>query len=434
MRTFRTGIWTSTSLEPALIRLSAADEMQEFWEASKVLLHLALPIHFCCLCFRPFIVMPATVFRERAPFANDAEFQRFRELCPFSSYVEHHLGVRVIRLSDIIDTARLVKTEFFRLFMRPYGDRYQTYLVLWESGVFQGLIGLHRTAQQRDFTDTEMHLLEQLYPHFENAGRRVLTTHREKARRMSLEILLGRLPIATIILDWDLRVSYRNRAAEELGVLWNLGPQAARSLKPSQHFEIPPEIIETCRNLKNTWNRGDSSADPLETDSYLVIEHQHLSGLRASVNVLQMDAAPLSLPMFLITLENREGSFGEADEDLNGNQLALWACLTRSEQRVARLAGQGRRNAEIAHLLNKSPMTVKKQLQSVYQKLDVTGRSRLIALLCSAKDAPVERRLDHSRYEQNHTLFPSLSRKLPTRWTSSQTTTGSEITTFRERR
>ncbi len=85
MRTFRTGIWTSTSLEPALIRLSAADEMQEFWEASKALLHLALPIHFCCLCFRPFIVMPATVFRERAPFANEAEFQRFRELCPFSS-------------------------------------------------------------------------------------------------------------------------------------------------------------------------------------------------------------------------------------------------------------------------------------------------------------------------------------------------------------
>jgi hypothetical protein len=81
-------------------------------------------------------------------------------------------------------------------------------------------------------------------------------------------------------------------------------------------------------------------ADPLEPDNHLVVEHQHLSGLRASVNVLQMDAAPLSLPMFLVTLENRGG--GEAGEDLNGNQLALWACLTRSEQRVARLAGQGR--------------------------------------------------------------------------------------------
>jgi hypothetical protein len=212
--------------------------------------------------------MPATVFRERAPFANEAEFQRFRELCPFSSYLEHHLGVRVIRLSDIIDTARLVKTEFFRLFMRPCGDRYQTYLVLWESGIFQGLIGLHRTAQQRDFTDTEMHLLEQLYPHFENAESECLPHIVRRLEECLWRFFLGRLPIATIILDWDLRVTYRNRAAEELGVLWNLGPQAARSLKPSQHFEIPPEIVETCRNLKNTWNRGDSSTDPLGTISY----------------------------------------------------------------------------------------------------------------------------------------------------------------------
>jgi DNA-binding CsgD family transcriptional regulator len=382
MRSSRTGIWTSTSLEPALIRLSAADEMQEFWEATKALLHLALPIHFCCLCFRPFIVMPATVFRERAPFASDAEFRRFRELCPFSAYVEHHPGVRVIRLSDIIGNSKLMKTEFFRLFMRPCGDRYQAYLVLWESSVFQGLVGLHRTAQQRDFTDSEIHLLEQLYPYFENAGRRVLSSHREKARRMSLEILLSRLPIATIILDWDLSVTYRNRTAEELGILWNLGPQAARSLKPSRHFELPPEVVQTCRNLKDTWDRGDGDGVPLGADTHLVIEHQHLAGLRASVNVLQMDAAPLSRPMFLVTLERRGGSLGASAEDLD--QLALWAQLTRSEQRVAWLAGQGQRNAEIAQSLKKSTMTVKKQLQSVYHKLDVTGRGRLIALLRSA--------------------------------------------------
>jgi DNA-binding CsgD family transcriptional regulator len=315
-----------------------------------------------------------------------------------------------IRLSDIIGYSRLVKTEFFRLFMRPYGDRYQAYLVLWESSVFQGLVGLHRTAQQRDFTDTEIHLLEQLYPYFENAGRRVLSSHREKARRMSLEILLGRLPIATIILDWDLRVTYRNRAAEELGVLWNLGPQAARSLKPSQHFEIPPEIVETCRNLKNTWDRGDGNGVPLGTDNHLVIEHQHLSGLRASVNVLQMDAAPLSLPMFLVTLESRGGSLGDGSEDLTGSQLALWARLTRSEQRVAWLAGQGQRNAEIAGLLKKSTMTVKKQLQSVYHKLDVTGRGRLIALIRSASypESVSERSTGMTLVENGHSKRPAV--------------------------
>lgn len=377
----RTSPWTSSSIEPALIRLNAADEMHEFWEATKELLHLALPIHFCCLCFRPFNVMSATVFRERAPFENDAQFQRYRELCPFTSYIEQHPGVRVTRLSDIIETPRLTKSAFFRSFMRPSGDQYQACLVLWESSVFQGLVGLHRTAEQRDFTETEIHLLHQLYPHFDNAARRVLSSHREKARRMSLEVLLSRLPIAAIVLDWELHVTYRNRTAEDLGVLWNLGPQAARSLKRNRHFDVPLEIGQICRGLKNTWSGSHNNSFP--ADQSLVVEHRRISGLRASIDVLQMDSAPLSLPMFLITLEHRETSL---DQLHNGSvQLALWAHLTRCEQQVASLVGRGYRNTEIAQRLNKSSMTVKKQLQSVYHKLDVTGRGRLMALLASGK-------------------------------------------------
>ena len=379
MSSIRTNGWTSTSLEPALIRLNAADEIREFWEATKELLHIALPIHFCCLCFRPFMVMPATVFRERAPFENDAQFQRYRELCPFTSYIEQHPGVRVIRLSDIIETPRLMKSAFFRSFMRPCGDQYQACLALWESSVFQGLVGLHRTAGQRDFTDTEIHLLHQLYPYLDNAAHRVLSLHREKARRMSLEALLSRLPIATIVLDWELHVTYRNRAAEDLGVLWNLGPQAARSLKRNRRFEAPAEIDQICRGLKDAWSGRETNPSPAGRS--LVIEHRRIPGLRASVNMVQMDSAPLSPPMFLITLEHRETA---ADQPHNGSsRLALLAHLTRGEQQVASLVGRGYRNTEIAQRLNKSAMTVKKQLQSVYHKLDVTGRGRLMALLAT---------------------------------------------------
>jgi DNA-binding CsgD family transcriptional regulator len=353
--------------------------MHEFWEATRELVHLALPIHFCSLFFRPFNVMPATIFRERAPFENNAQFQRYRELCPFTSYIEQHPDVRVIRLTDIIETPRLMKSTFFRSFMWPCGDQYQACLVLWESSVFQGLVGLHRTAEQRDFADTEIHLLHRLYPHFDNAARRVLSSHREKARRVSLEVLLSRLPIATIVLDWELRVTYRNPAAKDLSVLWNLGPQAARSLKPNRHFEVPIEIAQICRELKNVRSRSQDNA--FATDQNLIVEHRQIPGLRASVTVLQMDSAPLSQPMFLITLEHRETSL---DQLHNGSiQLALCAHLTRSEQQVASLVGRGYRNTEIAQRLNKSSMTVKKQLQSVYHKLDVTGRGRLMALLAS---------------------------------------------------
>ncbi len=375
--------WTANGLEPALISLSAANKMQEFWEATKTLLHLALPVEFCCLCLRPFLVMPPTVFRERGPFVDDADFQRFQKLCPVNPYIERHPGIRVIRLSDIIETSKLVTTGFFHLFMQPSGDRYQAYLILWEADVFQGLVGLHRTEEQRDFTNAEIRLLEQLHPHFQNAGRRLLTSHREKARRMSLEVLLGRLPIATIVLDWNLRVTYRNGAAEELGVLWNLGTKAARSLKSRQNFAMPAEIIELCRRLKEMWNRGENRSYAVGNGTELVIKHQTTSGLRATVNVLQMDAAPLSLPMFLVRLESRDGCLGDKEENLMDSQLALWSSLSLCEQRVARLASEGHRNAEIALRLSKSASTVKKQLHSVYQKLGLTGRNRLMALLRS---------------------------------------------------
>ena len=103
-----------------------------------------------------------------------------------------------------------------------------------------------------------------------------------------------------------------------------------------------------------------------------------------------MDAAPLSLPMFLVRLESRDGCLGENDGALTERQLALWANLSRSEQHVAWLASQGHRNAEIARRLHKSTLTVKKQLQSVYEKLDAPGRNRLIALLRSGPRPEME--------------------------------------------
>ena len=57
------------------------------------------------------------------------------------------------------------------------------------------------------------------------------------------------------------------------------------------------------------------------------------------------------------------------------------AKLTLREREVALLIGQGCSNDEAAHRLGKSVLTVKKQLRSIYQKLSVEGRGRLIALL-----------------------------------------------------
>ena len=77
--------------------------------------------------------------------------------------------------------------------------------------------------------------------------------------------------------------------------------------------------------------------------------------------------------MFLIRLEDHGTGPDPA--------LDVLARLSHREREVARLVGQGLSNGEVALRLRKSVLTVKRQLRSVFQKLDVPSRGRLAALL-----------------------------------------------------
>jgi DNA-binding CsgD family transcriptional regulator len=366
-------------LDRVLLQLHGAQEMKEFWEAAKQVLHAALPVHFICMCLRPFAFMPSTVFRERAPFASEEEFQRFQEVNPVQAHLVVRPGTTLVRISDIVSEHDLLASEFYRRFMQPHDDRYFACLNFWHGSLFQGLIGLHRTAAQRDFTEAELALLAQLHPHFNTALQRILSLHRERAVRLSLEKLLGNLPIATVLLDWDLRVTSRNHSAVELCALWNLGPERAAQEKYRDEFRLPAPVLAYCENFKATWTPCNHRACPLTSPAGVYVPHPDLPGLRASVNLLQLDAAPLSMPMFLIRLEDNR-----AAAPLNGHQpttLSLLTRLTPRERDVAQLVGQGWSNDEVAQRLRKSVLTVKRQLRSIYQKLNVAGRGRLTALL-----------------------------------------------------
>jgi DNA-binding NarL/FixJ family response regulator len=60
--------------------------------------------------------------------------------------------------------------------------------------------------------------------------------------------------------------------------------------------------------------------------------------------------------------------------------LPAIARLTRREREVAQLACEGRSNKEIAEDACLSLQTVKKHLHSVFRKLQVPSRTRLVAL------------------------------------------------------
>lgn len=65
--------------------------------------------------------------------------------------------------------------------------------------------------------------------------------------------------------------------------------------------------------------------------------------------------------------------------ELDFGQVTVPAQLTRAEREVTSLVLEGRSNEQIATARGTSSFTVANQLQSVYAKLGVSGRTELIA-------------------------------------------------------
>jgi len=91
----------------------------------------------------------------------------------------------------------------------------------------------------------------------------------------------------------------------------------------------------------------------------------------------QISSSGVARPHFLVEFENLRG----ADAKREASTLPHFVQLTRREQQLARLVCDGRSNQEIADKSGLSLETVKKHLHSVFGKLEVSSRSRLMALM-----------------------------------------------------
>src|SRR5438094_8581847 len=101
-------------------------------------------------------------------------------------------------------------------------------LFFWRRQRLICVIAIMRTATQGDFSSAETKLLRQLYPQFQTALRRLGSLEREHSVRVDFEEFLRRLPMPTILLRWNLKLIYQNRAAWACGAVWEEGTRAAR--------------------------------------------------------------------------------------------------------------------------------------------------------------------------------------------------------------
>jgi DNA-binding CsgD family transcriptional regulator len=162
--------------------------------------------------------------------------------------------------------------------------------------------------------------------------------------------------------------------------LWNLGAEQARLINSRDKFQVPPAVLEKCREIKAQWNDEMLEHYTLASPTGHPVCHPASPELRARVHLVQRSTGSITKPIFRIHFEEppaRETHGATRAE----KELSLGARLTRRERELVELICQGAANKEVATRLGLSLGTVKKELNTLYQKLEVPSRSRLMALM-----------------------------------------------------
>jgi DNA-binding CsgD family transcriptional regulator len=363
------------SLEKTLLSLHAAMNLGSFWKAIQQLLAAAIPNRLIGLMLQPNPILPI-IARWTLPMPDG-----FFAAEPLKSHIAAQPRHRFVRISDLFSNrSSLMKSAFYRRYMAPQSYRYGVVLFFLKRQRLICVIAIMRTATQGDFSPAEVKLLRQLYPQFLTALHRLGSLEREHSARMAFEEFLNRLPMPTILLRWNLKLVYQNRAARDFCAVWEKGPEEAQLTKASS--PIPSEILDRCRLLKQQW----ASVQPRTLSGSQTsvkeeqVHHPRSPHLRATLHLKPLSSAGVARPHFLIECEDlRRQAAPRAGPA--GSSLPHFVRLTRREQEVVRLVCDGRSNQEIADDAGLSLPMVKKHLYAIFRKLEVTSRSRLMALM-----------------------------------------------------
>jgi len=361
------------TLERPLLNLHAAIDVDSFWKAVQNVIQAALPSCFIGLTLQHSPILP------RITKSTEKLAASFFPIMAVKKYFSTHPHRNIVSINDFFsDERHFRRSSFYRGCIVPLNGRCAIGLFFWDIRRLLAAIIVVRNLQQGELSPGEVRVIGHLHSQFQTALHRLHSRSRERAVRVALEQFMRRVPLPTVLLRWNLRLAYRNQAAAESCAVWQRGPLGARFIKLKA--PIPPEILNQCRVLKKRWEQ----LSPLSLASANLVDetvrHPTRCDLRATISLKQISSAAFARPHFLIEFEDLRGSSGTGYQ-ISRASLSHLVRLTIREQNLARLVCDGRSNQEIADESGLSLETVKKHLHSIFCKLQVPSRSRLMTLM-----------------------------------------------------
>ena len=384
-----------------MLALHAALETDSRWKAVQALLRAAVPAHRVTLFLGHLGMGEARVVLTDPPIARPADWYAERgKANPFTPYIEANRGIKFYRFEDVLPPHReWLRSDFYQRFAKEEGWNKGRSLLYWAQREVTAMFSLYRAPREKAFTAEDERVLHYLYPYIGTAITRVQKLHTERLARRSLEEFNKNLPVGLVLVTWDFKVEFANHEAQRQCLLWNHGARAARALNPRDAFALPPAVLAACHALGDAVRaRNPKTLTPLPSD-VAALAHPTQAELRAQVSVHNNTGSALARPRFLVVLDTRpsatgagrggEGALRETSgvpgggvvEGAGMDKFGPLRELSPREREIALLVCEGCSNAEIARRLSKSVLTIKTQLNSVFRKLGVNSRTRLMALL-----------------------------------------------------
>ena len=360
--------------EGLLVRLHEVEDVGKLAKATFELIELQIPYQFLILLFRPLeFELPCRFFPAKyKPVVDEYMAESHKhDIWLKRSPVNPH--VSVVRHSDYTPASLLRRSAYYKKVLLPLDSEYGASVVAWRDTTWLATLTVMRNKEQGDFSDEQMQELQALQPHFASVVRRMAKNQETRLVDSSLRHFMSSLPTATLVLDWNLKVMHYNSIASQLCSQWKSGVQTS-FFKVPRRLQVPGDILAELERMRPSivtqkWGQGPGGRRSLHFDYC----NPSTPWLSASIEFLPSRSLSLSKGTFLVTLKEEQAS------NRGGNLPDQINQLTKRERECALLAAQGLHNRDIANKLGKSEITVRNQLSSIYRKLGIDTRHKLIA-------------------------------------------------------
>lgn len=271
--------------------------------------------------------------------------------------IDHVIRKKIIYLQDLISQENFEKTEYCD-FLHRYRLHHELGLYFTDGDRLLGAMALLRSKHEKEFSAADFNILGRISKHISKALSTHLHLAEEEYQKKIFEAFSNQSQTGLIIFDKSFQIVYCNQAARDI----------CADLTPREKWINPTERFIKNFLLDNipVWQLGMKKTILSHSLKYITVH------IVPAVNH-RFKSEERHLYMTCLIPEDPPRNLVLPEQDGN------WYNLTPREKGVLDLLLKGYSNQEIAAELFISINTVKRHLQSIFEKMNVSSR---ISLYC----------------------------------------------------